>query len=256
MPGPMRLSDYFDEMYRTHDRYWWREPDRHSLKPEDYPSSLLAQQTLRLLAPHPQGRALDIGAGEGSDAIRLALMGYEVDAVELSTVAAAKIKYFANQTGVKVRVTVADAQNYTPDGLYDVIICNGVLHYVEDKDSVISRMQQATCDGGFNVVSLWSNYTPVPECHEFVPVYGDAEDGVVTSRYKAWPKEFIYFERDKPEAAHSDLPPHRHSHIKFIARKPAPARGTPDRESAHAPARFLSLFRAPSAGFFRFSDRW
>lgn len=256
MPDPMRLSDYFDEMYSSHDRYWWREPGRHSLEPEDYPSSLLAQQTLRLLTPHPQGRALDIGAGEGSDAIRLALLGYEVDAVELSAVGATKIKRFAEQADVKVHVTVADAQGYSPDGLYDVIVCNGVLHYVEDKDSVISRMQQATCDGGINIVSLWSTYTPIPECHEFVPVYGDAEDGVVTSRYKAWPKEFIYFERDKPEAAHSDLPPHRHSHIKFIARKPAPARETPERESAHASARFLSLFRAPSLGFFRFGDRW
>jgi SAM-dependent methyltransferase len=223
MPEPTRLSDYFDEMYKTHDRYWWREPGRHSLEPEDYPSSLLAQQTLRVLASRPQGRALDIGAGEGADAIRLALLGYAVDAVELSAVAAAKIEHFAEQAGVKVNVTVADAQQYQPDGLYDVVVCNGVLHYIEDKDVVISRMQRATCDGGINVISLWSDHTPIPECHEFVPVHGDAEDGLVTSRYKAWPKEFIYFERDKPEAAHSDLPPHRHSHIKFIARKPTPA---------------------------------
>jgi SAM-dependent methyltransferase len=221
MPESVRLSDYFDRMYATHDRYWWREPTRHSLEPEDYPSSLLAQQTLRLLIKHPQGRALDIGAGEGSDAIRLALLGYTVDAVELSAVATAKIKRFAEQAGVKVNVAVADAQQYKPDGLYDVIVCNGVLHYIKDKEVVISRMQEATCDGGINVVSLWSDYTPVPECHEFVPVYSDAEDGVVTSRYKVWKKEFIYFERDKPEAAHSDLPAHRHSHIKFIARKPA-----------------------------------
>jgi SAM-dependent methyltransferase len=219
----MRLSDYFDEMYETHDRYWWREPGRHSLEPEDYPSSLLAQQTLRVLASRPQGRALDIGAGEGADAIRLALLGYEVDAVELSAVAAAKIERFAEQADVKVNVTVADAQQYKPDGLYDVVVCNGVLHYIEHKDVVISRMQKATCDGGINVVSLWSDHTPIPECHEFVPVHSDAEDGVVISRYKAWSKEFIYFERDKPEAAHSDLPPHRHSHIKFIARKPTPA---------------------------------
>jgi 2-polyprenyl-3-methyl-5-hydroxy-6-metoxy-1,4-benzoquinol methylase len=221
MPEPVRLSDYFDKMYSTHDRYWWREPGRYSLEPDDYPSSLLAQQTLRFLASRPQGRALDIGAGEGADAIRLALRGYDVDAVELSAVAAAKIEHFAEQAGVKVNVTVADAQQYKPDRLYDVIVCNGVLHYVKDKDVVISRMQEATCDGGINVVSLWSNYTRVPECHDFVPIYSDAEDGVVTCRYKALPKEFIYFERDKPEAAHSDLPSHRHSHIKFIARKPA-----------------------------------
>jgi SAM-dependent methyltransferase len=219
----MRLSDYFDQTYTRYDRYWWREPARYSLEPEDYPSSLLAQQTLRVLASRPQGRALDIGAGEGADAIRLALRGYAVDAVELSAVAAAKIEHFAEEANVEVNVTVTDVQNYTPDGLYDVVVCNGVLHYIEDKDLVVSRMQEATCDGGINVISLWSDYTPVPECHEFVPVYSDAEDGVVTSRYKAWPKEFIYFERDKPEAAHSDLPPHRHSHIKFIARKTSPA---------------------------------
>lgn len=222
MPDSMWLSDYFDQVYTTYYRYWWREPGRHSVEPEDYPSSLLAQQTLRVLAPRPRGgRALDIGAGEGADAIRLALLGYAVDAVELSAVAAAKIEYFAEQAGVKVNVTVADAQHYIPDGLYDVVVCNGVLHYVKDKDMVISRLQEATGDNGINVISLWSNYTPVPECHEFVPVYSDAEDGIVADRYQAWPKEFIYFERDKPEAAHSDLPPHRHSHIKFIARKPA-----------------------------------
>lgn len=216
----MPLSDYFDSVYQANERFWWREPIRYSLEPEDYPSSLLAQQTLRVLGDRPQGRVLDIGAGEGTDAIRLALLGYEVDAVELSIVGAEKIMHFAKEADVKVRVTVADVQDYTPDGLYDVVICNGVLHYVQDKHSVISLMQQATGDDGINVISLWSTYTEVPECHEFVPIYSDAEDGIVTSRYQDWPKEFIYFERDKPEAAHSDLPPHRHSHIKFIARKP------------------------------------
>jgi SAM-dependent methyltransferase len=147
MPEPTRLSDYFDQMYSTHDRYWWREPGRHSLEPEDYPSSLLAQQTLRVLPAPQQGRALDIGAGEGADAIRLALRGYAVDAVELSAVAATKIEHFAEQAGVKVNVTVADAQHYIPDGLYDVIVCNGVLHYIKDKELVISRRRQPAIAG-------------------------------------------------------------------------------------------------------------
>ncbi len=222
MNQSMHVTGYFDSLYQAYERYWWQDPNRYSLRFEDHSSSLLAQQTLRVLADRPRGRALDIGAGEGSDAIRLALLGFEVDAVELSAAGAEKISRFAEEADAKVRVTVADAQNYQPEGLYDVVICNGVLHYVEAKDVVISLMQDATCDDGINVISLWSDYTPVPECHKFVPVYSDAEDGVVTSRYKGWPKEFIYFERDKPEAAHSDLPSHRHSHIKFIARKPRP----------------------------------
>jgi SAM-dependent methyltransferase len=216
----MRVSDYFDDVYMGPDRFWWREPGRYALDPGAYPSSLLTQQTLRLLSGRTPGRALDIGAGEGSDAIRLALLGYEVDAVEVSSVAAKKIECFAEEAGVKVRVLAADVHDFTPDGSYDVIICNGVLHYVQDKRSVIELMQRATWQGGINVISLWSTYTRVPECHEFVPIYSDDEHGVVTSCYETWLKEFIYFERDKAETAHSDLPAHRHSHIKLIARKP------------------------------------
>jgi SAM-dependent methyltransferase len=218
----MRVSDYFDGVYSSHERYWWRDPVRYDPNPDAYPRSLLTQLTLRLLRDRPQGRALDLGAGEGSDAIRLALLGYHVDAVEMSAIAAKKIRAFAAQADAKVRVFTSDILDFRPDGLYDVVICNGVLHYVENKNRAISLMQEATCPGGINVISLWSTHTPVPECHEIVPVYCDDEQGLVTRSYQDWVTEFIYFERNKAETAHSDLPEHRHSHLKLIATKPGP----------------------------------
>jgi SAM-dependent methyltransferase len=216
----MRVSEYFDDVYSHHERFWWQESGRYELDPDAYPYSLLTQLTLRRLARQPHGRALDLGAGEGTDAIRLALLGYEVDAVEISTIAAEKITAFAREAGAKVRVFAKDILNFTPDGLYDVVICNGVLHYVEDKKAVISLMQEVTCKQGINVVSLWSSYTAVPECHEIVPVYCDDEDGVVTGSYRDWATDFIYFERNKAETSHSDMPGHSHSHLKLIATKP------------------------------------
>jgi 2-polyprenyl-3-methyl-5-hydroxy-6-metoxy-1,4-benzoquinol methylase len=101
-----------------------------------------------------------------------------------------------------------------------VVVCNGVLHYVKDKKSVISLMQSATVPGGINVISLWSTFTPVPDCHEIVPVYCDDEQGVVANSYRSWVTEFIYYDRNKAETAHSDLPSHSHSHLKLIASKP------------------------------------
>jgi 2-polyprenyl-3-methyl-5-hydroxy-6-metoxy-1,4-benzoquinol methylase len=220
MNNLMRVSEYFDGVYSQHERFWWQESGRYELNPNKYPYSLLTQLTLRQLAHRPRGRALDLGAGEGTDAIRLALLGYEVDAVEISEIAAKKIHIFAEEAGAKVRVFAKDILDFTPDGLYDVVICNGVLHYVEDKKSVISLMQGATREGGINVVSLWSTYTPVPACHEIVPVYCDPEDGAVTSSYQDWATDLMYFERNKAETSHSDMPDHSHSHLKLIATKP------------------------------------
>lgn len=219
----MRVSEYFDILYRDNDRYWWQGAERCATDPDLYPRSLLTQQTLRLLKNVPPGRALDIGAGEGPDAIRLAMLGYSVDAIEISSVAAEKITRLAEEEDVSslINVTIADIERYKLTEEYDIIICNGVLHYIENKVQVVAKMQAATRKKGLNVVSLWSTYSMVPGWHNSVPAYCDDEDGVVVKMYSKWEKELLYFERDKLESAHSDLPPHRHSHIKFIARSPA-----------------------------------
>lgn len=220
----MRVDKYFDALYSSCERYWWQGQDRYRGDPDCHPQSLLTQLTLRLLSERPAGRALDLGAGEGADAIRLALLGYQVDAVEISEVAVAKIAQFATAAGVdsRVQVTRCDIADYVPSAdAYDIVICNGVLHYVSDKTSAVARMQSATRVGGLNVVSLWSTYTAIPEGHDFVDIFCDEEDGVVASLYRTWPKDLLYFDRDKPENSHTELQPHRHSHIKLIARRPA-----------------------------------
>lgn len=210
----------FDQLYGEDERYWWRHEDPYSTNPDDYSLSLLTQLTLRILADRPAGRALDLGAGEGADSIRLARLGYDVTAVDISTVGAGKIEKFAADADVKVNVEVADASSYVPGGLFDVVIANGLLHYVQNQELVIERMQQATTPGGINVISLWSTYTRVPDCHRRVPIYCDDENGVVARSYHSWITKLLFFERAKAESAHPGMPVHSHSHIKLIAQKP------------------------------------
>jgi SAM-dependent methyltransferase len=216
----MPVNRYFDQLYRAVTRYWWRREDRYSTDPADFHDSHITRETLRALSRRPAGTALDIGAGEGADSIRLARLGYKVTAVDISAAAGEKIERFAAEAGVNIRVQVADIGQYEFDDSYDVVICNGVLHYVADKEGVVRSMQEATNPGGLNVVSLWSTFTPVPGCHNSVSVYCDDEDGVVTRAYGSWASKYLYFDRDKPETAHDDLPDHSHSHIKLIAEKP------------------------------------
>jgi hypothetical protein len=74
-------------------------------------------------------------------------------------------------------------------------------------------MQLMTRVGGLNAVSLWSDFTAVPEFHKVVPTFPDAERGVVVGSYADWPKLLLYFERNRAEAGHADFPPHVHSYI-------------------------------------------
>ena len=68
-------------------------------------------------------------------------------------------------------------------------------------------------------MSLWSDFTAVPDCHRVVPTFPDSERGVVVAAYADWPKSLLYFERNRTESGHTDMPPHVHSYIKMIARK-------------------------------------
>ncbi len=217
----MSVSSFFDAAYRSCERYWWQTDLRYSADPRDHRTSLLTQTLLRLIADHAPGRALDLGAGEGTDAIRLALLGYQVDAVDISSAGAQKIEKFASAEGVAHRIAVhhMDVGSFVASDTYDIVISNGLLHYVQNKEGIVHLMRDVTNPGGLNMISLWSTFTDLPACHDVVPTYPDDEDGVVTRLYDDWFTELLYFERDKSESAHSDLPFHRHSHIKLIARK-------------------------------------
>lgn len=96
------VREFFDEQYGRHERYWWKGENRYSLDPAQH--TPFHAKVLQLAIEKAPGRALDVGAGEGADAIRLARLGYAVDAIELSPVACEKMEIFARSESVKVNV--------------------------------------------------------------------------------------------------------------------------------------------------------
>ncbi|MCX4810588.1 class I SAM-dependent methyltransferase [Streptomyces sp. NBC_01239] len=220
------IQEFFDAAYRSSERYWWRQAHRYSTDPDDHPASLMTQSILRWARQRPPGRALDIGSGEGTDAIRLALLGWQVEAVELSGVGATKVRRFMREAEVEVTVHHADIRDFTPAQPFDLIVCNGVLHYIEDKSAVCKQMQEMTTSGGMNAVSLWSTFSPVPPPHQVVPTFPDDEGGAVVDAYGPWRKVLLYLERNKQEAGHHDMDDHAHSFIKLIAEKPFKTNGS------------------------------
>jgi SAM-dependent methyltransferase len=75
------------------------------------------------LATLPPGRAIDLGTGEGRNAIWLAERGFTVTAVDFSRVGLARAAGLAAERGVSVDWVHADLVDYqpTPDG-YDLVL--------------------------------------------------------------------------------------------------------------------------------------
>lgn len=88
------------------------------------------------LARHcPNAVVLDFGCGLGENTLRMAGLGAaEVHSIDISpeSVETTQDKANAEGFGDRVRAIVMDAENMTyNDGMFDVIICSGVLHHMD-----------------------------------------------------------------------------------------------------------------------------
>ena len=66
----------------------------------------------RHIALLPKGKALDLAAGEGRNAVFLAQHGFKVDAVDISEVGLRKTQEYARKREVKVHTILADLDTY------------------------------------------------------------------------------------------------------------------------------------------------
>lgn len=97
----------------------------------------------------PPGRALDLAAGEGRNAVWLAEKGWEVTAVDFSGVAAERTRELAEARGVSVDMVVADVTAWTPPPeTFDLVVVL-YLHLAEsDRRNVLARAVRALRPGG------------------------------------------------------------------------------------------------------------
>ena len=102
------------------DRDKWDKRYRGgSYKARTHPTELLAEWLPRL----PRGRALDVACGAGRNALYLAEAGYEVDAIDISSVALDRLRETAQARGLEVTCIEADLESAElPDQRYDLIV--------------------------------------------------------------------------------------------------------------------------------------
>ena len=103
----------------------------------------------------PPGAALDLGCGEGGDAVWLALRGWQVTAVDVSRTALQRADEHAGQAGVaeRVRTERHELGRTFPDGAYDLVSACFLHSPVElPREDVMRSAAAAVAPGGLLVV--------------------------------------------------------------------------------------------------------
>ena len=119
---------------------------------------LVARQLDSELPPAPV-RIIDLGCGQGTQALRLARRGYEVTGVDASAGLLARFErdLAAEPAGVRglVRIERALIEDYAERAgvsRFPVVLCHGVLMYLADPEPVLRAIARLAEPGG--VVSL------------------------------------------------------------------------------------------------------
>ncbi|MBQ8410055.1 MAG: methyltransferase domain-containing protein [Clostridia bacterium] len=202
------VTDY-DNRYKNDEYYWGLEPNH------------LCYEIMRLKPPIKPYKVLDIGCGEGKDAVFLARNGYTVTAFDASERGVAKARQLAEHCNVKIDFFKADVRDFRVDTDYDVIFSSGVFHYIPPalREDVIENLKAHTAHGGIHAINVFVKkpfipYPPDGEAGEFDA--GDWRSGELFLCYHDW---LFHKNEERIFDCNSGGIPHKHCMDVLIAEK-------------------------------------
>ncbi|XVQ15552.1 class I SAM-dependent methyltransferase [Spirillospora sp. CA-255316] len=151
-PAQQTAEQFWEEFYGKSDRIW-----------SGRPNPLLVREVSDL----PPGTALDLGCGEGADAIWLAGRGWRVTAVDISAVALERAAGHAAEAGVAGAIDWQrrDLAGSFPPGAFD-LVCAHFLHSPVElpQERIMRSAAAAVAPGGVLLVVGHAGF-PAPERH-------------------------------------------------------------------------------------------
>lgn len=211
----------WEKTYKGTECVWGKRPDA------------LLQEYLEII---PEGKVLDLGLGEGRNALLFASRGYEVEGVDASHTAVCRCIEFAEEHDLKITAQVGDLREFAiPEGRYSLIIAAWVLNFFSksEAEQIAAKMRKGLEPGGFVYLSVFNPHDPGYEraTRESEPV--DENTFYLSSRGL----HMHYFTAEEVRSLFSDLEtihfsegihldtghakPHYHGFIQYMGRRTA-----------------------------------
>lgn len=199
----------YDLEYAECPCFWGTKPGKYILKLMEYLK---------------KGSVLDLGAGEGKNAIYMARQGFEVHAVECSEFAVknfnAILKSETAAVREKIKIIESDVRDFKPVSTYDAVIAYGLLHCLPSLNGlnkVLDIMAAATRKQGLNVIVTFTDTLGVPTVQGYLEPTLIPEN-YLENKYNDW--NILLYENDIIEESHptSNIL-HKHSVCRLLAKK-------------------------------------
>jgi tellurite methyltransferase len=204
----MKACHPYDEKYAGKEYYWGKKP------------SSICDKVIEIMKPSEDSRPklLDLGCGEGRNAVYFAKHGFEVVGVDLSATGLEKTRRYAKEAGVHVRTVQADIIKYQITDMFDVVFSTGTLQFlpIKVRDERFQNYKECTSPNGINVLSVFVFKPFIPKSPEVEEPSFPYRSGELMGYYWDW--EILHSTEEIFDCMSSGIP-HKHAVDRIIARR-------------------------------------
>lgn len=118
-----------------------------------------------------KGEALDLGCGQGRDALTLAKHGFSVTGVDASEVGIRQMIERAGSLGMNINGIVGDFYTFDFPQSYDLIVLDSILHFAEDEEKEINLLERVlahTRKDGYVCIFIHKDAAKERKLHRFL----------------------------------------------------------------------------------------
>ena len=212
--------------YPSYDDSYSRSPAFFGTAPD----SLLADHLALINKEEP---LLDVGAGQGRNALYLARLGYRVDALEPSVDGAAQISAAAARTGLAIDVINQPFEDFRPSGRFGAVLVFGLIPDLTrgQVSALLKRTREWLAPGGLAFLTGFTTEDPSFATWSSLRQVGrnSFEDPGGRTRTFLEPGELLRLARQfeaivctegmGPEHRHGEGPLERHARFEAVLRR-------------------------------------
>lgn len=215
------MSDRYDDIFR--DENWFGARESHLL--ERYGAQI-----------PPEAAILDVGVGQGRNALPLARRGCRVTGIDTSEAAVRQVNEQAGRENLALQAFRVGFEEFEPATPFDAVLCFGLLQMLRPSRaaSLVERLRRWTRPGGSLFLMAWHVDDPgfahycenwertglrsfrSHDGRQFRTFLGRRE---VLQFFRGW-KVVHHWEGQGEEHSHGQGPTERHGEVELVLQKP------------------------------------